>query len=109
MPRKSTLKCLSSSSCREPEVKSVRLVSIHVRRKYVENTSPLVSSVSGSLSILMLLFGGHSIPFLRLRVVSPSVVEECARVLYQLHIFVSVFHVVWARSMEVYLHTSKCR
>lgn len=48
---------------------------------------PLVTSVSRSLPILMLLLRSHRIPLLRLRVVSPSVVEERAWVLDQLQCF----------------------
>lgn len=44
--------------------------------------SPLVASVSRGLPILMLLLGSHSVPLFGLGAVSPSVVEECARVLY---------------------------
>ena len=52
---------------------------------------PLVTSVSRGLPILMLLLGGHSVPLLRFGAVSPFVVEECTRVLYQLRCLVSIW------------------
>ena len=99
-----------SLSCREAEVKPARRISIHSHRKAVENIIPLVTSISRSLSILMLLLGSHRIPLLRLCVVSPSVVEESARVLYQLQSFGQRLGTIfWARKFDVYLHTSKYR
>jgi hypothetical protein len=57
---------------------------------------PFITSISRSLPILMLLLGSHSIPLLRFCVVSPAVVEKCARVLDQLRITISfqwlIFH-----------------
>jgi hypothetical protein len=52
-------------------------------------TLPFVTSISRRLPILMLLLGSHSIPLLRLCIVSPAVVEKCTRVLDQLEMSIS--------------------
>lgn len=52
---------------------------------------PLITSVSRGLPMLILLLGSHSVPLLRFGAVSPFVVEECARVLYQLRCLVSIW------------------
>lgn len=45
---------------------------------------PLVTLFSWSLPIVVLLFRGHGIPFLGLRLVPPQIVKVCIRVLYKL-------------------------
>jgi len=99
---------LSSHLCRKAEVKPIRRISINSQQDPLRNTVPLVTSISRSLPILMLLLGSHSVPFLRLRAVSPSVVEECARVLYQLHVIVSIWSIPseWGSLGYTYTHPS---
>lgn len=45
---------------------------------------PLITLVTCSHPIVLLLLGGHGVPFLRFGIVSPSVIEVRSRVLYQL-------------------------
>jgi hypothetical protein len=79
-----------SSSCREAEVESVRRISVRPEYDASKNAIPFVASIGRGLSIFMLLFERQGVPFLRLRIVPPSVVEERSRILYQLHVLVSV-------------------
>lgn len=81
---------ITPSLCCKAEVKSGRNVSNSLHLDVVREIIPLVTGVGSGLSILMLLLGRHGVPLLRLRVVPPSVVEKCTRVLYQLHISVSI-------------------